>query len=206
VIKINLAKVQKAGVAAGAGIPSLEGVEGFTPISDEEIRKQAFLRILVLLLFPGILYAIEFQSIPTKKNLLSVKQEQLNQLVLKNESAKKAAEDIKVLGGQQKALQDKIDFVESLKKGRMREVQVLDSIQRMTPNKVWLQKLDVINGQLSLTGYSVTDAALTSFMDSMARSIYLKDVSLVRSNEYVEEMTGLTVKKFEVSSALEVAQ
>lgn len=204
-IKINLAKAQRTsgGGQAGGG---LDGVEGFTPISDDDIRKQAVTRLVLMVLFPSVLVAWEFQSLPAKKTELTSQQARLSDLTQQNQKAGQAVDQIKKLEVEEKKLQTQIDVIENIRKGRMQEVKLLDSIQRMTPSKVWLQRVDLNNSKLSLSGFAMTDGALTGFMDSMGRSIFFKDVNLVRSTEQQEDSTGLTVKRFEISCAVEKVQ
>lgn len=203
-IKINLAKAQRtSGGQAGGG---LDGVEGFTPISDDDIRKQAVTRLVLMVLFPSVLVAWEFQSLPAKRGELTSQQSRLAELTQQNQLAAQAVDQIKKLEVEEKKLQSQIDVIENIRKGRMQEVKLLDSIQRMTPSKVWLQRLDLNNSKLSLSGFAMTDGALTGFMDAMGRSIFFKDVNLVRSTEQQEDSTGLTVKRFEISCAVEKVQ
>ena len=175
-------------------------------MSEGEIRKQAITRLVLLLLFPMGLWAWEMQSLPGKKASMASLQDQLSQLVAVNENAKRALENIKTYEAKQKVLKTQIEMVESLRRDRFQEVKVLDTIQKITPSKVWLQKIDFSFGKISIIGYAMTDIALTSFLDAMARSSFLKDVSLIRSNEQAEESTGLTVKRFEVSCGMEIGQ
>jgi Tfp pilus assembly protein PilN len=204
-IKINLAKPQRAS-GGGPVVGGADGIEGFSPISDEDIRKQAITRLLLMGLFPAVLIAWEFQSLPAKKSELTIQQARIADINQQNQKAQEAVEQIKKLEVDEKKFQSQIDVIESIKKGRMQEVKFLDSIQRMTPSKVWLQKLDYSSEKLNLAGFAMTDGALTGFMDALGRSIFFKDVNLVRSTEQLEDSTGLTVKRFEVSCAVEKVQ
>lgn len=204
-IKINLAKVQRS-ASGGPPVGGADGIEGFTPISDDDIRKQAVTRLLLMAIFPAVLFAWELQSLPAKKTELSRQQNRLAELTQQNQKAAQAVDQIKKLEIEEKKFQTQIGAIESVQKGRMQEVKLLDSIQRMTPSKVWLQRLDYNNSKLTLAGFAMTDNALTGFMDAMSRSIFFKDVNLVRSTEQQEESTGLTVKRFEISCAVEKVQ
>lgn len=202
-IKINLLTAQKGVASVGGAIPSLEGAEGFGAVSEGDLRKQALTKLLFMCLFPAILFGIEMQIVPGKKTELASRQAILNQLLQDNEKAKKAAEEITKSESEQKKVQGQINSIESVRKGRLLEVKVLDSLQRTIPGKIWLQRIDYSVGKISMSGSAVTDIALTGFMDSLGKNTFFKDVNLVRSNEQVDEQTGMTVKKFEVSCLVE---
>ena len=102
----------------------------------------------------------------------------------------------------QAILQGQINAIEQVKKDRLKEVRILDYIQREIPEKVWLQKLELKEGKLIVTGFATADSELTTFMEGLQRSAYLKEISLIRSTESVLQDMGI-VKKFEISCLVE---
>lgn len=197
-IRINLAKgmTEKKQQLDNSSVSLDDG-------SSKEVQKQGLLRLL--LIFSGVIFMIvyEMQTLPIKQADLQSKQNLLAELTQKNEQAKAAVTETKKFEEDKAKIQAQIDIIENLKKGRMQPVRVLDSIQRNIPAKVWLNSIDLnSNGTILIQGYSMTDIDLTAFMDGLSRSVFLKDVMLVRSNEEVDE-AGTNLKKFDISCSLE---
>jgi type IV pilus assembly protein PilN len=198
-IRINLAKsMMEKRQDLGATETMVEG-----DASDKEIQKQGLLRILLLLSGPIFMFVYEMQTIPGKNQELQSRTAFLSELTEQNAKAQAAVDEIKKFEEDKAKIQAQIDIIENLKKTRMQPVRVLDSIQRNIPSKVWLISVDLNqNGNIIIQGYSTTDLDLTAFMDGLSRSVFLRDVMLVKSNEEIDE-SGANLKKFEISCALE---
>ena len=195
-IRINLAKAgrkQKSQAAAGGGF---EGFSGGV----SEIQRQGALRLVIIFLFPLALYLYEFQLIPDLQSTLASKQKVLQSLTQKNEQAKGAVEEIKKFKEDQEKLQKQIDTLEGLRKERLKEVKMMDNLQKDIPEKVWLTKIDFQETKLALAGLATSDAELTQFMENLSRSVFLHDVNLVRSEEQSTDKGML--KKFDISCAV----
>ena len=203
-IKINLMP-SKSALARPVGGAAESGGEALALGSEKDIQKQGGLRLFIILLFPILLYAYESQVIPAKAAQLAGRQALLDELTKKNEKALGAVSEIKKFKLDQARIQSQISALENLKKGRMQEVKVLDSIQRNIPSKVWLQKFEISSGKINLQGLSGTDQGLTTFMDSLSRSIFLKEVSLIKS-EQMDVPGQDSIKKFEITCLLESVQ
>jgi type IV pilus assembly protein PilN len=202
-IRINLIPSKSKASPALAGADALEGALGLG--SESEIQKQGALRLFIILLFPAGLYVFEMQSIPNKQAQLAGRQAFLGELQQKNQRALGAVSEIKRFKADQARIQNQIEVLENLKKGRLQEVKVLDSIQRNIPGKVWLQKVEISGGKVAIQGLAATDNGLTSFMDVLSRSIFLREVSLIKS-ERVESQNDESIKKFDIVCFLEKVQ
>lgn len=195
-IKINL-KV--------SGIGSVSGISGsevnISMGSEEvEIQKQGFFRLLIILLGPLALYLWQIQNIPGIQTQLRNKQTVLEELVNKNESAKSAVEEIKKYKTDELKLKEQINTIENLRKDRMREVRILDLIQREMPEKMWLTRIEMRENKINITGFAATDSELTQFMDILSKSVFMQDVSLVRTTE--KNIEGSTLKDFSIGATL----
>lgn len=199
-IRINLAagrgKGAKVSSADPANMGSIEGGEM------SALRSIAIKRLFVILLGPILLYVYEQQTVPAITSTVQKKSASLMELQDKNSKAAEAVEQIKKFKTEQGVLQAQINSIEGLKKDRLREVKVLDFIQKDLPEKLWLSRMELNDGRLTLQGMVTTDSELTQFMDSLSRSAYLKEVSLIRSSEEASRLYG-AVKKFEISCLME---
>lgn len=192
-IKINLAPSRKAVSSSQAA--SLASVGG------EEIpavRAAAIKKILILFLGPILLLVWEETNIPSIMSDIRKAESELAELTDKNNKAKEAVAEIKKFKKEQENLQAQITAIESLKKDRHREVKILDFIQKDMPERMWLLRVALEDGRISIQGLATTDNELTQFMEMLSKSAFLKEVNLVRSNDFNSPEFG-QVKRFEIS-------
>lgn len=201
-IRINL-----LASSAGGGVTGLTvGVSA----EEKEIQRQGGIRLLVILLFPIAIYAYEYINIPELNARLHSKQNVLDDLKKKNDQAKTAVEEIKNFNEEKNKLQKQIDALDALRKDRQKEVKILDSIQKDIPEKVWLTRIemkekekdpsgkDTPNGnKLIIDGMATADQELTSFMETLSKSVFYKSVNLIRSQE-LQSDKGI-LKTFQIS-------
>lgn len=200
-IKINLAKGRPASKASSASSDS-GGVSSGDSIDDGSLRKIAITRFLVIALGPIGLLVYEQILIPDLQAQLVARQAELAEVRDKNERAQEAVTQIKRFKREQEILQAQINSIENLKKDRLREVKILDFLQKDIPERLWLTRMEMTEGRLLLQGMATTDGELTQFMENLSRSAYLKEVSLIRSTDQVTTEFG-AVKRFEVSCLME---
>jgi type IV pilus assembly protein PilN len=196
-IKINLAQ----GTAKTAIVT---GESDLGEFSDRDMLIQAFLRLIILMLGPLALYLYEGQILPEKTALLSQKQQVLASLMQKNESAKNAVEEVKKFEADRALIQAQIDIIDGLKKEKMREIKILDLVQKDLPEKMWLTKLEYRNNEFIFNGFAGTDGDLTQFMDTLSKSIYVKDVNLKKSADKV--ISGSNLKEFSIITKYALAE
>jgi type IV pilus assembly protein PilN len=200
-IRINLATSRSISNAGGAGSASADG--GGDVILTEQTRKDALVKSLVILLAPIGLFFYEQQNIPTIRAELIRKQTALTELQAFNAKAENSVQEIKKFKEDEKKIQARIAVLEKLAKDRLREVKVLDLFQQVIPERVWLTRVDIKEGKVLLAGFSTSDIDISTFMDSLSKSVFLQEVVLVSSSEHIQE--GMTLKKFEISCILEKA-
>lgn len=200
-IKINLAKGRSRGAKNSNDTTQMAALN---TNDSSALRRTALTRLAVIILGPIMLLVYEQQAIPELKRENRAKQEQLNQLTAKNTKAAAAVQQTRKFKREQEILQAQIDSIESLKKDRLREVKVLDFLQKDLPEKLWLSRMELNDGKLNIQGMASSDAELTQFMDNLSRSAFLKEVSLVRSSDSTTPEYG-AVKRFEISCLMEKA-
>ncbi|MGZ3743796.1 MAG: PilN domain-containing protein [Pseudobdellovibrionaceae bacterium] len=196
-IRINLAS--KRTMAAARGTADGEG-SGEIVIS-EQGRKDALVKLLVIFISPLALILYENQNIPTIQSELNRKQAALTELKTFNAKAEDSVKEIKKFKEDEKKIQTRIAVLEKIAKDRFREVKVLDLFQQVIPEKVWFSRVEIKEGKVLLAGYSMSDIDISTFMDSLSKSVFLQEVVLVSSSEHIQE--GQTLKKFEISCILE---
>lgn len=200
-IKINLAskKTSTAWTARGQNPSASDAMDSGDFAT---IRSQAIKNLVIILIGPIGLFLYEQTLIPDLQAKVNALMNEQRVLTEKNTKASEAVTQTTKFRKEQEALQAQINSIESLKKERMREVKILDFIQKDIPEKMWLTKLELIEGKFQIEGLAVTDSELTQFMDVLSRSAYLKEVSLIRSSDSSSKNFG-QVKKFEISCLME---
>lgn len=202
-IKINLAGGAKGKVSSATSISSIDS-GGLDSGDMAAIRSQAIKHLVLILIGPIAFLLYEQVSLPDLVAQTSAKSRELSVLTEKNNKAREAVEQTKRFRKEQELLQAQIESIEGLKKDRLREVKVLDFIQKDMPDRLWLTTMDLNDGKLKIEGMTTTDAELTAFMDALSRSAYLREVSLIRSSDYNSKEMG-QLKRFEISCLMEKA-
>ncbi len=198
-IRINLASTRTMAAATGGAAAISNAGEA----SSEQARKDALIKLLIILLAPIALYFYENQNITAIRSDLSHKQSALAALQSFNAKAESAVKEIKKFKEDEKKIQARITVLEKLAKDRFREVKVLDLFQQAIPEKAWLTQVTIKEGKVLLAGYSLSDVDISTFMDSLSKSVFLQEVVLVSSSEFIQD--GNTLRKFEISCILEKA-
>lgn len=201
-IRINLARGLPP---IGTGASAVEGLDAFEAAAagedSSQVDRQGAMRLLMILLVPLALYGYEYMNLPELSAKLRSKNTLLTSLTQKNEQAKGAVEEIKKFKEDQARLQKQIDTLDGLQKERLREVKILDNLQKDIPEKLWLTKIEFQEINLIIAGVTTSDSELTALMENLSKSVFLKEVNLVRSSESQTER-GL-VKKFEIVCVLD---
>lgn len=193
-IRINLAGVK---VTGSVGLLA-DGDVGFTPA---ELQKQALIRILIIVAFPAALWFWEGQVIPAMTIERDQKLGVLEELRSYNGRNARSVQEIKKFKDEEGKLQARIGFLDKLSKDRLREIKVVDLVQQIIPEKVWLSRLEIGNGRMVLSGMAMSDFDISSFMEALAKSVHFVDVNLVSSVE--NYFDGLNLKKFEIVCIME---
>ncbi len=195
-IKINLA-ASAAARGAGAGLSIGQG--GL--MLEDEMRKEAAKRILVILVFPILLYLYEHQNIPDLMGQLNNKTAKLNEILAYNDKAAASVTEIKRFKEEEAKIEARIAALNKIAKDRQREVRVMELMQSVLPEKAWVTRLDIRPERVLVEGLAMSDYEVSTLMESLTGSAYLMDVNLVSSKEEMHD--GMSLKRFEVSCVLE---
>ena len=195
-IKINLAP--SADMKAGLGNSSNElfADDANLFVSSDEIRKDAAVRLLILMLCPVGLYVYESQVIPEKRAKVESLQQNYDALIAFNASGAQIVERIKKLNSTKELFDKRLAAIDELRRNRYREVRILDVLQTSIPETSWFKEVEMLKDRIVVNGYSMSDADTTKFLDDLNRSSHIKEVRLLRSIE--ETVEGNLVKRFEI--------
>ncbi len=198
-IKINLVKkAPKSESATGMDVDL-----DFGKMPDREVSTQAIVKLLIILIGPlGLWMYSDMILIPDKMELISAKQKNLDELTQKNNAAASAVAEMKSFEQDEARLKEQINVIENLRKDRMREVKVLDVVQREMPEHMWLTKVELNSGKIRLEGVAGNNMDRNQLIDSLNKSNLVKDVNLLKTNE--ELIDGNKVENFSIDCVFPV--
>lgn len=156
------------------------------------LDRQKIIIIVALILGVLVSLALDYSLLKSKKQLQVVlkKEEKKSWRFWKRE--KKIAEAIKK---ELVDLEKKEKIIKQIIKEAHLPLKVLLTIQKSMPNEVWLDKLNLDNKRIKITGYALNDEVLAAFVERLMEK---KDLVVsVRVSRY-EKVTvnKVPVKKF----------
>jgi type IV pilus assembly protein PilN len=98
-------------------------------------------------------------------------------------------------------LQKKIDVIAGLDRARKGPVRVMDELATHTPERLWLDSIKTNGRQIELSGQSLDNELVATFLGSLGESKYFANVDL-NSTELGSGPDGLKVVKFKIQAAM----
>ncbi len=97
----------------------------------------------------------------------------------------------------QKAFQDKLNVINSLRKQKASPARVLDEISVLKPEKIQLESLKKEGSKLGIEGIALDDETVANFMTNLRKSKVFKSVDLIVSEQ--TEQSKIKLKRFVLS-------
>jgi type IV pilus assembly protein PilN len=86
--------------------------------------------------------------------------------------------EVTSIRAEQKALRDKLEVLETLKRGRSGPVKMLDELATIIPRRVWLKKLSQSGGRVAFEGSAGNIEDVSTFMGALKGSTHFQTVEL----------------------------
>jgi type IV pilus assembly protein PilN len=93
-------------------------------------------------------------------------------------------------------IEQKLGVIESLHEARSGPVHVLDELATHTPDRIWISKVSIHAGKLTMEGMSLDNELVALFLTALEESAFFKDVELVETQ--AKEKDGFRLNAFEV--------
>ena len=141
------------------------------------------LSVLVLLISIGAVALLNFskdRELRTLNSKIADAQQQLKEL----EKERKMVEDIE---RQQAELKEWVALVQSLNEGRALYFHVMDEINKLKPEYMWLVLFEETNHNFKLSGKTFSNYMISNFMDRLNGSSYFNNVKLEEIRETEEK-------------------
>lgn len=195
-IKVNLLK---------AKVPiqvESQQTQGFTVQggATESTPKDKVVKVLVMILGIVALMVYEKINIDALKSQNQSYATQNVQLTQELQKIEASAGQLEQLKKENEKLQEKLKILTNLSKNRLKELKALDNLQNFIPEGVWLESLEYDGDQVLFKGFATNDRDLNTFVESLERSTYFKDIILSKAIE--QQKDSGAVKEFEINSAL----
>lgn len=194
-IRINLAR-KKATVSAGTE-SQFELYDG-----SASQQKQAFIKIILMVLFVGLLMFYENHNVNKYQGELLVQSSKIAELEADLESKKRVTAGMSEVERNAQVLEQKLTIMKKLSRVRLREVKALDYIQGVLPEKVWFKDIKFEESSLILQGYAVSDDDLSELTRALENSVQFSNVIILQSKE--AKVQNSTYRQFEISCNTEV--
>jgi len=97
-------------------------------------------------------------------------------------------------------IEQKLGVIQSLHEARSGPVHVLDQLATHTPDRIWIHKIAIRSGKLSLEGMSLDNELVALFLTALEESPYFKNVELVETQ--AKDKDGFKLNAFELSGVM----
>jgi len=97
-------------------------------------------------------------------------------------------------------IEQKLGVIQNLHEARSGPVHVLDELATHTPDRIWISKVAIQGGKLTLEGMSLDNELVALFLTALEESPYFKNVELVETQ--AKDKDGFKLNQFEVSALM----
>lgn len=157
------------------------------------VRKEFVILILAVGLVLILLAALNWKMGKEKEDMVA----QISETKKEIARYKSLAVEVTKAKEAQKVLQDKLNIINSLKKGKETPVRVLDEISVDKPEKLQLESMKKEGSKLGIEGIALDDETIVQFMTNLKKSKLFKNVDLIVSEQI--EQNKIKLKKFILS-------
>jgi type IV pilus assembly protein PilN len=157
------------------------------------VRKEFVILILAVGLLLILLAALNWKIGKEKEDMVA----QISETKKEIARYKSLAVEVTKAKEAQKVLQDKLNIINSLRKGKETPVRVLDEISVDKPEKLQLELMKKEGLKLGIEGIALDDETIVQFMTNLKKSKLFKNVDLIVSEQI--EQNKIKLKKFILS-------
>lgn len=198
-IKINL--VPSAVSAGKADDPVAIDIGGE---GSEEIKRKGLVNIFIMLLLPIALYVYGAQAKPQKIAELNNIRAQIDELHQYNEKYKDITAEIEQIKKDEQSVQERITALNEVTLGRTAEVRVMDLIQSVIRERMWLRRLEITDGKVQIEGISQSEIETNALLDDLTKNVIFSPAAPPRLLGTDQEIIdGQTYSKFRIEAGLE---
>lgn len=196
-IRVNL--LRSTGLASAS--PSSFGASIGFESGGENTQKLAIGKLVVILVFPLLLYAYEYSNLSSLQEQFATVDAEAKQLEAKKQTFGDAAPKVEKYTKLKRKIDYQMEEIRKLTKNRLREVKALDAIQEITPPQVWYDSLSFKDENVIVKGYALTDADLGTLYQRLSTSPLFSNFTPGTQGQS-QDASGKTVTKFDCRFSL----
>jgi Tfp pilus assembly protein PilN len=191
-IRINLLRNMGMSSATAMGT-SIAGSE----IVSVDVRRQAAIKVVVILLFPVLLFVWEKLRINSLQADKAQVQQRVDAVEAEKASFGSAAPRVEKANRLKAKIEKEIKIIRELAKNRLREVKALDQLQSVLPSGTWLDNVTMENGKISIDGFALNEGSLTELLQALSANVYFSTPK-PKGTSVVQNPTLGSVTKFNI--------
>lgn len=167
-IKINLVREGRA--VRGAGAPAAAAAAAAPGASN--INNILILALLVL----GALAALGYWFF--QKRELDERKDIVSQRTVEAKKLEAIIKEVEDYQKRKDSLQQRIDLINQLKQNQKGPVRIMDQISKDLPDLVWLDRMDINAGRITLSGRGLNPNAIALFVENVKNDPYFEEPQL----------------------------
>lgn len=191
-IKINL--LRNLGLASSG--TNMTGL-AVGDIVSVDVQRQAAVKLVIILLFPTMVFIWEKLRINTLQSEKAQVQQRVDAVEAEKSSFGSAAPRVEKANKLKDKIAREIKTIRELAKNRLREVKALDQLQSVLPSGVWVKKIDMEGGKITLIGLALTNAGIPELITALNSNVFFSQVEPKGSKMSTSEKLG-SVTEFEI--------
>ena len=169
-IKINLVREGRAVRGAGAA-PAAAAVAAAGP-GASNINNI----VIVALLLLGVLAALGYWFL--QKRALDERKDIVQQRTVEAKKLEAIIKEVEDYQKRKDSLQQRIDLINQLKQNQKGPVRIMDQISKDLPDLVWLDRMDITGGRITLSGRGLNPNAIALFVENVKNDPYFEEPQL----------------------------
>ena len=193
-IKINLVREGRAVRGAGAAPTAVAAATAGPGASNLNNI------LIVALLLLGVLAALGYWFV--KKNQLSERKETMALRETEAQKLEQVIKEVEEYQRQKESLQQRIDLINQLKQNQKGPVRIMDQISRDLPDLVWLDRMEITGGTITLAGRGLNPNAVALFVENVKNDPYFEEPQL---GTLTQVSTNPVVYSFDMTFAFSYA-
>lgn len=172
-IRINL--LRNMGMSA-AGTSMGTSVVGTGELISVDVRRQAAIKVVVILLFPVLLFIWEKLKINTLQSEKAQVQQRVDAVEAEKASFGSAGPRVEKANKLKERIEKEIKIIRELAKNRLREVKALDQLQSVLPSGTWLSEVNMEGGKILMDGFALNEGSLTELLTALNSNVFFSMV------------------------------
>ena len=167
-IKINLVREGRA--VRGAGAPAAAAAPGAAAPGNLNNVLAIGLALLGVVIAAGYWFYVNRQYADAEERVATRKADA--------QKLDKVIKDVEDFQKQKDNLQKRIDLINQLKQNQKGPVRIMDQISRDLPDLVWLDRMDLTGGKITVNGRGLNPNAIALFVQNIKNDPYFEEPSV----------------------------